>query len=65
MDRRSFDLNFEVNSIFYDTKTANELRTVFFNDLQSSEKINKEQWIQRKWYVQFPEKLARLLSSVL
>ena len=65
MDRRSFDLNFEVNAIFYDTKTANELRTVFFNDLQSSEKINKEQWIQRKWHVQFPEKLARLLSPVL
>ena len=65
MDRRSFDLNFEVNAIFYDTKTANELRDVFFNDLQYSEKINKEQWLQRKWYIQFPEKLARLLSPVL
>jgi len=51
MDRRSFDLNFEVNAIFYDTKTANELRDVFFNDLQYSEKINKEQWLQRRWYI--------------
>ena len=65
MDRRSFDLNFEVNAIFYDTKTANELRDVFFNDLQYSEKINKEQWLQRRWYIKFPEKLARLLSPVL
>ena len=65
MDRRSFDLNFEVNAILYDTKTANELRDVFFNDLQYSEKINREQWLQRKWYIKFPEKLARLLSPVL
>ena len=47
MDRRGFDLNFEVNAILYDTKTANEMRNVFFDDLQSSEKINKEQWLQK------------------
>ena len=65
MDRRSFDLNFEVNAIIYDTKTAQELRAVFFDDLEFAEKIEKEQWLQRKWYVQFPEKLARLSSPVL
>ena len=65
MDRRSFDLNFEVNAILYDSKAAKELRDVFFDDLQFSEKINKDQWLQRKWHTQFSEKLARLLSPVL
>ncbi len=65
MDRRSFDLNFEVNAVLYDTTSANELRNVFFDDLQFSEQINKEQWLDRKWHIQFPEKLARLLSPVL
>ncbi len=65
MDKRSFDLNFEVNSVLYDSKAADELRKVFFNDLQFSEQINKEQWLNRKWHTEFPEKLARLLSPVL
>ncbi len=65
MDRRSFDLNFEVNAVLYDSKAANELRNIFFDDLNFSEQINKEQWINRKWHTQFPEKLARLLSPVL
>ncbi len=65
MDRRSFDLNFEVNAVLYDVEVAKELRDVFFDDLKFSEQIDKEQWLNRKWHTQFPEKLARLLSPVL
>ena len=65
MDYRSFDLNFEVNAIVYDETVANELRKVFFDDLNDAEQINKEQWFQRKWYTQFPERIARLSSPVL
>ncbi|MCY7291495.1 MAG: cardiolipin synthase [Ferruginibacter sp.] len=65
MDYRSFELNFEVNAIVYDDEVANELRKVFFNDLAEAEKIDKEKWLQRKWYTQFPERIARLSSPVL
>jgi cardiolipin synthase len=65
MDYRSFELNFEVNAIVYDDEVANELRKVFFNDLADAEKIDKDEWLQRKWYTQFPERIARLSSPVL
>lgn len=65
MDFRSFELNFEVNAIVYDDEVANELRNVFFKDIADAEKIDKEKWLARKWYTQFPERIARLSSPVL
>ncbi len=65
MDHRSFDLNFEVNAIVYDAEVADELRNVFFMDLEDAEKIDKEKWLNRKWYTQLPERIARLSSPVL
>lgn len=65
MDYRSFELNFEVNAIVYDATTANKLRAIFFDDLKDAQKIDKDQWLARSWFTQFPEKLARLFSPVL
>ncbi|MEO6232339.1 MAG: cardiolipin synthase [Ferruginibacter sp.] len=65
MDFRSFELNFEVNVIVYDESFATEMRNVFFNDLESAEKIDPERWHKRSAIHQFPEKLARLFSPVL
>ena len=65
MDYRSFELNFEVNVLLYDKAFSQELRTVFFEDLKNSEKIDADQWCRRPAYKQLPEKLARLFSPVL
>lgn len=65
MDFRSFDLNFEVNAIVYDTKIGTELSKVFYEDLQNSERINPEEWAARPKYKQLLEKAARLLSPLL
>ncbi|MGC4104106.1 cardiolipin synthase [Ferruginibacter sp.] len=65
MDYRSFELNFEVNAVIYDTAFAAEMRNVFFEDIKHAEKIDKQQWLARPYYVQLPEKLARLFSPVL
>jgi cardiolipin synthase A/B len=65
MDYRSFELNFEVNTIIYDAVIARQLRQVFFDDLENSLPVNKDQWLCRPWYTQFPEKLAKLFSPVL
>jgi cardiolipin synthase len=65
MDYRSFELNFEVNAIVYDQPFAQQMRKVFFNDLETAEKIDPERWYKRSAYVQFPEKIARLFSPVL
>lgn len=65
MDYRSFELNFEVNAIVYDKKIAGQLRQIFFDDMEDAVKIDKDDWLNRPSYVQFPEKLARLFSPVL
>jgi cardiolipin synthase len=65
MDNRSFDLNFEVNAIVYDNIVAEEMRQIFYNDLQHATQINKEEWFSRPWHEKFPGKIARLFSPVM
>ncbi len=65
MDHRSFDLNFEVNTIIYDADFAVKLRNAFYEDLTHSVKIDTEHWYSRPLRKQFPEKVARLLSHLL
>ncbi|MGZ3872070.1 MAG: cardiolipin synthase [Mucilaginibacter sp.] len=65
MDHRSFELNFEVNSMIYDTKVAKQLRDAFYNDLEDAVQINPKKWARRGLFRQLPEKLCRLLSPLL
>ncbi|MNL35879.1 Major cardiolipin synthase ClsA [compost metagenome] len=65
MDFRSFDLNFEVNAIVYDTGIAAELSNAFYEDLKDARKIDPEQWAARPLYKHLLEKAARLLSPLL
>lgn len=65
MDFRSFDLNFEVNAIVYDTEIATELTDIFYNDLNDAVKIDPAIWADRPFYRQLLEKAARLLSPLL
>jgi len=65
MDHRSFELNFEVNSMIYDSPTAEQLREAFYNDLKDAVKINPKKWENRPAYKQLPEKVARLMSPLL
>ena len=65
MDYRSFELNFEANVLIYDRPFAQELRSVFYKDLEEAEKIDKDEWCKRPAHVQLPERLARLFSHVL
>ncbi len=65
MDFRSFDLNFEVNAIVYDTEIAHQLSAIFFEDLKDAEKIDAKAWINRPLYIQLLEKIARLVSPLL
>lgn len=65
MDNRSFELNFEVNSVIYDRETAVEMTRTFNNDLQDAVRINRSDWEKRPLYKQLPEKLSRLFSPLL
>lgn len=65
MDHRSFELNFEVNAMIYDTPLAVELKKAFENDLKHSVKINPKHWARRSLFKQLPERLCRLFSPLL
>lgn len=65
MDQRSFELNFEVNSMIYDTPTARQLRDAFYDDIKNARQINPKTWKKRPLYKQLPERLIRLMSSLL
>ncbi|CAN5877672.1 cardiolipin synthase [soil metagenome] len=65
MDHRSFELNFEVNAIIYDSGFSKNLRAVFFKDLETTVQLDPEHWYKRSFLTQLPEKLARLFSPSL
>lgn len=65
MDFRSFDLNFEVNAIVYDSDIAEELTEVFYRDLKDAKRIDAAAWSTRSIYKQMLEKTARLVSPML
>lgn len=65
MDHRSFELNFEVNSMIYDTELAQQLRAAFYEDIKDARQINPKTWAKRPLFRQLPEKLLRLLSPLL
>ncbi|MEJ1240328.1 cardiolipin synthase [Chryseolinea sp. T2] len=65
MDYRSFDLNFEVNALVYDTSLATSLATVFENDLNDATEIDPTEWVRRSISSRLPEKIARLVSPLL
>ena len=65
MDHRSFELNFEVNSMIYDSEIAKQLKDAFYDDIQNARKIDPKEWDERALFKQLPEKLCRLLSPLL
>ncbi|SIT77522.1 cardiolipin synthase [Pontibacter indicus] len=65
MDYRSFDLNFEVNAVVYDTVFAGELREAFFQDLEHAVLLDAAEWKARPVYRQLIEKVFKLISPLL
>lgn len=65
IDFRSFELNFELNTIMYDHAFCTGMTEVFLHDIEDAEEILLASWRQRSRSRQFFEKLARLLSPLL
>ena len=65
MDYRSFNINFEINAIIYDKEISMELKSHFFEDLDESEAIDKERWLNRPKTVKLIESYCRLWAPLL
>jgi cardiolipin synthase len=65
MDIRSFELNFEVNAMIYDEKTAKEMDRIFLEDLKNCKEITLKMYRSRSVWIRMKEQVSRLLSPLL
>lgn len=65
MDVRSFEQNFEVNALVYDEKITLELRERFLQDLNQSEEVILDSWVNRPKSQKIKESIARLFTPLL
>jgi cardiolipin synthase len=65
MDLRSFDLNFEVSTLLYDTSVAQKIADSFFEDLKEAEELNPRLWNSRPLYIRMAEQVIRLISPFM
>lgn len=65
MDIRSFEDNFEVSALIYDSSKTVELENRFLADLEQATLIRPSDWEARPVRHRFYEALARLLSPLL
>ena len=49
LDRRSFELNFEVSLVVYDTNFASQLRLLQRSYMDRSTPVNADRWLRRAW----------------
>lgn len=65
LDIRSFQLNFEVNAIIYDNKTAKDLEDIFNNDIKDCKLVTLEEYNNRGKMIRIKEALIRLIAPIL
>jgi len=65
LDRRSFELNFEVSLVVYDSDFASQLRFMQTSYLESSDLIDPATWRKRPWPSRLVQNAAGMLSPLL
>lgn len=65
MDYRSFNINFEVNAFIYDVENSKILKAHFLEDLEHSEVIEPDRWVNRPKIEKAKESYCRLWSPLI
>lgn len=65
IDIRSFEQNYEVNAIVYDSKFTKELKEDFLSDSRKSNQLTYEVHQKRPWLDKLKEGVAKVFSPVL
>lgn len=65
MDIRSFELNYEINAVIYDDNIANQLDSIFMEDIKSSIEMTLETYANTSKSIKCLEALSRVFSSLL
>lgn len=65
MDYRSFNINFEINTLIYDKAQSKIIKNHFLEDLNDSEAVNYNTYLNRSNYEKLKESYARLWSPLI
>ncbi|MGG7145110.1 cardiolipin synthase [Clostridium nigeriense] len=65
MDIRSFELNYEINTVIYNENITREIDTIFKNLLKNCRSFNYKEYEDRSILSKFIDGISRLLSSIL
>jgi cardiolipin synthase len=65
LDMRSLWLNYEVSLFVYDEEFTRQLRALQETYIESSEKIDPEEWSKRPFNIQLLENTLHLVSPLL
>ena len=65
LDIRSFEENYEVNVLIYDSNITTELKQDFLKDCEKSEPLDYEQYLKRPKKERLKEGIAKVFSPVL
>uniref|UniRef100_UPI003BAD5163 cardiolipin synthase n=1 Tax=Clostridium tertium TaxID=1559 RepID=UPI003BAD5163 len=65
LDIRSFELNYEINSIIYDETITKDFNKIFYSLLKNCRSFSYEEYENRSLIEKLMDGLSRLLSSIL
>lgn len=65
MDYRSFNINFEINALIYDSVTTQKLLSIYKEDLKECKEIDLNEWRNRPFGDKLKESFCRLWAPLL
>lgn len=65
LDRRSFEINFEISTLVYDSDFASRLRLLQMRYLEDCRQVDAARWAARHWPRRLAENVAGLVSALL
>jgi len=65
IDIRSFELNYELNTIISDNKTVLELENIFHKECSESTLVNKESFENSSIFIKLLENVSRIFSNAM
>lgn len=64
-DMRSFEINYEVNTVYYDRNTSVNLRKQFYRDMEKCEKIEKTAVQKKAFWKKLRNSFFRVISPIM
>ncbi|WP_044398646.1 cardiolipin synthase [Lacinutrix sp. Hel_I_90] len=65
LDYRSFNINFEINAVIYNTKVSKDLKAMYLEDLENATLMDPDTWQNRSQVDKMKEAYAKLWAPLL